>query len=77
MTTTEVTIEVTLYGRLVKLSQELNTEEIAEGTKALLRIGRDLEDRFVIPGPPVTMKTLKAENAPSWAIAAAAVLEEE
>ena len=75
--TTTVTMEVTLYGRLVKLSQEINTEEIVEGTKALLRIGRDLEDRFVIPGPPVTMKTLEAEKAPEWAKSAMKVLEEE
>ena len=74
---TTVTIEVTLYGRLVKLSQELNTEEIEQGTKALLRLSRDLEDKFVIPGPPVTMKTLEAEKAPEWAKYAMKVLEEE
>jgi len=74
---TTVTIEVTLYGRLVKLSQELNTEEIEQGTKALLRLSRDLEDKFVIPGPPVTMKTLVAEKAPEWAKSAMKVLEEE
>lgn len=72
-----MTIEVTLYGRLVKLSQELNTEEIEQGTKALLRLSRDLEDKFVIPGPPVTMKTLVAEKAPEWAKSAMKVLEEE
>lgn len=74
---TTVTMEVTLYGRLVKLSQELNTEEIEQGTKALLRLSRDLEDKFVIPGPPVTMKTLEAEKAPEWAKSAMKVLEEE
>tara|TARA_B100001769_G_C22103168_1_gene595721 strand:+ start:2242 stop:2472 length:231 start_codon:yes stop_codon:yes gene_type:complete len=74
---TTVTMEVTLYGRLVKLSQELNTEEIEQGTKALLRLSRDLEDKFVIPGPPVTMKTLIAEKAPEWAKSAMKVLEEE
>ena len=74
---TTVTMEVTLYGRLVKLSQELNTEEIEQGTKALLRLSRDLEDKFVIPGPPVTMKTLVAEKAPEWAKSAMKVLEEE
>ena len=72
-----MTMEVTLYGRLVKLSQELNTEEIEQGTKALLRLSRDLEDKFVIPGPPVTMKTLEAEKAPEWAKSAMKVLEEE
>tara|TARA_E500000331_G_C16707074_1_gene476483 strand:- start:44 stop:274 length:231 start_codon:yes stop_codon:yes gene_type:complete len=74
---TTVTIEVTLFGRLVKLSQEVNTEEIEQGTKALLRLSRDLEDKFVIPGPPVTMKTLEAEKAPEWAKSAMKVLEEE
>ena len=74
---TTVTMEVTLYGRLVKLSQELNTEEIEQGTKALLRLSRDLEDKFVIPGPPVTIKTLEAQKAPEWAKSAMKVLEEE
>ncbi len=77
MTTTEVTMEVTLYGRPVKLKRDIDNSVLETGLRDLLRTGRDLEGEFVIRGPPVTMKTLEAEKAPEWAKSAMKVLEEE
>lgn len=77
MTETTVTISIILRGKRVELAQAISNHSLEEGITALLKTAVTLEDQFVIPGPPVTMKTLEAENAPEWAKSAMSALEEE